>query len=173
MPKKLLFDVIHVSGHDEGYSGKELEVHSPTTRGWQSLRFCEYPQEIIFSLKGECKITKIQILSHQHNIASKVELFIGKSKTPGSSSLRDCTFTRLGYVQLASNEGANFQARELKSVGLNKDGVFVKMLVHKNHCNKLNIYNQVCIVAVNIIGYTLSEDFNSQNHINERSDDVV
>ena len=26
MPKKLLFEVIHVSGHDEGYSGKELEV---------------------------------------------------------------------------------------------------------------------------------------------------
>jgi len=26
MPKKLPFEVIHVSGHDEGYSGKELEV---------------------------------------------------------------------------------------------------------------------------------------------------
>lgn len=26
MAKKLPFEVIHVSGHDEGYSGKELEV---------------------------------------------------------------------------------------------------------------------------------------------------
>ena len=32
------------------------------------FRFCEYPQEIIFSLKEQCKITKIQFLSHQHNI---------------------------------------------------------------------------------------------------------
>lgn len=173
MPKKLLFDVVHVSGNDEGYSGKELEVHSPTTRGWQSLRFCEYPQEIIFSLKKECKITKIQVLSHQHNIASKIEVYIGRCKIPGVVSLRDCQFTRLGYVFLSTNENANYLARELKSIALNKDGVFVKMLVHKNHVNKLNIYNQVCIVGVNILGYSLSEDFNSQNHHNERSDDVV
>jgi len=169
MPKKLPFEVIHVSGHDEGYSGKELEVHSPTTRGWQSLRFCEYPQEIIFSLKEQCKITKIQVLSHQHNIGSKIEFFIGESK---EQSLRSCSFSRLGYVQLAPNAEANYQARELKSVTLNKDGIFVKILVHRNHINKLNVYNQVGLVAVNILGYQLSKEFEGQ-HPQEKTEDVV
>ena len=44
------------------------------------------------------------------------------------------------------------QARELKSVHVNVDAVILRVVVHKCHVNKLNIYNQVGIVALNIIG---------------------
>ena len=37
-----------------------------------------------------------------------------------------------------------FQARELKSIHLDAEGHFVKLVLHKNHVNKYNIYNQVC-----------------------------
>ena len=38
MAKKVPFKVVHASGADDGYSAKELEVHSPTTKGWRSSK---------------------------------------------------------------------------------------------------------------------------------------
>ena len=34
------------------------------------------------------------------------------------------------------------QARELKTIRLDAEGNFVKLVLHKNHVNKYNIYNQ-------------------------------
>ena len=34
------------------------------------------------------------------------------------------------------------QARELKSIHLDFEGNFIKLVLHKNHVNKYNIYNQ-------------------------------
>ncbi|EDO36321.1 predicted protein, partial [Nematostella vectensis] len=93
MPKKVDLRVVHCSGADEGHSAKELEVHSPTTSGWQSSR----------------------------------------------------------YVGLSDNESTQFKARELKSIHLDAEGQFIKLLVHKNYVNRYNLYNQVGLVAVNVI----------------------
>ena len=35
------------------------------------------------------------------------------------------------------------QARELKSIHLNAEGQILKLLIHQNHVNKFNLYNQV------------------------------
>jgi centrosomal protein CEP104 len=123
-------------------------VHSPHTRGWQSPRFCDYPQEIgLELLSGAAQISQIQLLSHQSKIASKVEIFIGT----GSDYLT-ASFKRLGYMSLDSNERSSFQARELKTVYLDISGNFVRLLVHQCHTNKFNLFNQVGIIAVNLIG---------------------
>lgn len=53
---------------------------------------------------------------------------------------------------LRSNEGTKFQARELKSVHVSVTASALKLHLHKCHLNKLNIYNQVGIVAINILG---------------------
>ena len=45
-----------------------------------------------------------------------------------------CTINLFCYV---------LQARELKSIHLDAEGHFVKLVLHKNHVNKYNIYNQV------------------------------
>lgn len=83
-------------------------------------------------------LTRIQILSHQSKIASKIELFIGDG--PSYDTAR---FERLGYLSLNNNQRSNYQARELKSVYLDTKGRFVRLLVHRCFINKYNLFNQV------------------------------
>jgi hypothetical protein len=49
-----------------------------------------------------------------------------------------------------------FQARELKSVYVNADAAFLKLVVHECHSNKYNDRNQVSVIAVNVLGTVLS-----------------
>ncbi|PNH12628.1 Centrosomal protein [Tetrabaena socialis] len=65
-PQKLRFTVQTCSGEDTDYPVRELLYHSPQTRGWQSPRFCKYPQEIVLRLENTCKVQQIQILSHEY-----------------------------------------------------------------------------------------------------------
>ena len=44
--EKLDFRLTHFSGEDAEYRAVELNKHTPSTKGWQTARFCEYPQEI-------------------------------------------------------------------------------------------------------------------------------
>jgi centrosomal protein CEP104 len=53
----------------------ELLDNSPQSRGWQSAKFCEYPQEIIVQFTNIVKLKQIQFLSHQAKIAQKIELY--------------------------------------------------------------------------------------------------
>jgi hypothetical protein len=50
---------------------------------------------------------------------------------------------RLGYLSFDSNERSGHQARELKSVHVSVDVSALRLVVHRCHVNKLNIYNQV------------------------------
>ena len=47
------------------------------------------------------------------------------------------------YVALSDNEKTGYKARELKSVHVDAVGTFVKFVIHKNHINRHNLYNQV------------------------------
>lgn len=148
---KLKFRVVHCSSEDDDYPASELNVHSPSTRGWQSRQFCDYPQEIGFQLDGgEAQMSQIQILSHQSKISSKIEIFVGQG-----TSYNNATFKRLGYLSLDSNERSSYQARELKTVYVDHVGEYVRLLVHRNFVNKYNHYSQVGIVAVNFLGTEL------------------
>ena len=129
------------------YPVKELNTHSPNTRGWQSPRFCDFPQEVGLQLSSQSRVTQVQLLSHQSKIATKIELFVGEGPSYGQASWR-----RLGYLSLDDNARSEYQARELKSVYIDASGGFLKLLVHKCYVNKHNIFNQVGIVAVNILG---------------------
>ena len=80
-------------------------------------------------------------------ISSKVELYVGRGNTYSSA-----TFKRLGYLSLDSNERSSYQARELKTVFIDHIGSYIKLIVNENHPNKLNIHNQVGIVAVSLMG---------------------
>ena len=50
--------------------------------------------------------------------------------------------SRLGHLSFDSNEATRFQARELKSVHVSVTASVIKIVLHKCHHNKLNIYNQ-------------------------------
>jgi centrosomal protein CEP104 len=128
----------------------ELNYHSPQTRGWQSARFCEYLQEIgIAFVDGIVSVSQIQLLSHQSKIATRIELFVGTGET-----YFDATFTRLGYLSLDSNERSQYKARELKSVYIKAKGSFMKLIIHKCYINPLNLFNQVGLIAINVLGST-------------------
>lgn len=80
-------------------------------------------------------------------IPTKIEVFVGFANgspagaaeaAAGSSSMR-----RLGYLSFDSNERSNHQARELKSVHVTVEAELVRLVIHRCHVNKLNIYNQV------------------------------
>ena len=104
-------------------------------------------------MDGETQISQLQLLSHQSKISSKLEIFIGQG-----TSYRTANFSRLGYLSLDNNERSSFQARELKTVFIdNIFGSFVKLIINENHVNKQNIFNQVGIIAISLMG---SEDSN-------------
>ncbi|RUS82487.1 hypothetical protein EGW08_009750, partial [Elysia chlorotica] len=159
MPHKLVFKVIHASGQDDIFRASELNHHSPLTKGWQCARFCLYPQDIVLQLEQRSRLRKIQILSHQFLVPTKIEFFVGDIPDGTPLTLNNARYARLGYVSLSDNEKTGFKARELKSVHVDAVGHFLKLNIHKNHVNKHNLYNQVGIIAINIIGDELRKPY--------------
>jgi centrosomal protein CEP104 len=153
-PKKIDFRVVNVSGEDEKYPSSELnsDKHGPLVQGWTSQRFCLYPIDLIIQFSKKVTVKKVQLLSHQSLIASKIEFYIGDCTDAESVDFQQAKYTRLGYVELSSNERTDYKARELKSVHLDAEGTFIKFVLHKNFVNRLNVYNQVGLVAINVIG---------------------
>ncbi|KAJ3095250.1 hypothetical protein HDU97_007124 [Phlyctochytrium planicorne] len=74
---------------------------------------------------------------------------------------------KIDYVSLSDNSDSNYRARELKSIHIDAEGDYVKLLIHKNYINTLNLYNQVRnavskpvgIVAINILGDIMDSDY--------------
>lgn len=127
-------------------------IHAPTVSGWRSPRFCQFPQEIVVQMVERCRVRKLQLLAHQYMIPSKVEFYISHCLPKCLGPFQAERFRRLGYVSLCDNEKTGCRARELKSVYVDTEGQFLKLVLHQNHANKYNIYNQVALVAMNIIG---------------------
>ncbi|XP_018083432.1 centrosomal protein of 104 kDa isoform X3 [Xenopus laevis] len=166
MPHKLGFVVVSSSGHEDGFSAKELMVHAPTVSGWRSPRFCQYPQEIIIQMVERCRIRKLQLLAHQYMISSKIEFYISESLPDYFVPYQSERYRRLGYVSLSDNEKTSYKARELKSVYVEAVGQYLKLIFHKNNSNRYNLYNQVALIAINIIGDPV--DFNEENNMPSR-----
>ncbi|XP_015738013.1 centrosomal protein of 104 kDa [Coturnix japonica] len=164
MPHKIGFIVVSSSGHEDGFSAKELMVHAPTVNGWRSPRLCQYPQEIVLQLVERCRIRKLQLLAHQYMISSKIEFFISESLPEYFAPYQSERFHRLGYVPLSDNEKTGFKARELKSVYMDAVGQYLKLIFHKNYVNKYNVYSQVALVAINIIGDPADYSNDSNKH---------
>uniref|UniRef100_A0A8D1LG17 Centrosomal protein of 104 kDa n=1 Tax=Sus scrofa TaxID=9823 RepID=A0A8D1LG17_PIG len=166
MPHKIGFVVVSSSGHEDGFSARELMIHAPTISGWRSPRFCQFPQEIVLQMVERCRIRKLQLLAHQYMIASKIEFYVSESLPEYFVPYQAERFRRLGYVSLCDNEKTGCKARELKSVYVDAVGQFLKLIFHQNHVNKYNVYNQVALVAINIIGDPA--DFGDESNIPSR-----
>uniref|UniRef100_A0A3Q3QHB0 Centrosomal protein of 104 kDa n=1 Tax=Monopterus albus TaxID=43700 RepID=A0A3Q3QHB0_MONAL len=163
MPRKIGFTVVSSSSHEDNFSAKELMVHAPTVSGWRSSRLCSYPQHITFQLVERSRVRKLQLLAHQYLIPAKVEFHIGDTLPETSNSGFPGQLRRLGYVALSDNEKTGFKARELKSVHVDAIGTYLRITFHRNHVNSYNHYNQVALVAINVLGDSL--DGNTFNTI--------
>ena len=143
---QLAFSVVHSTGSHSGFPARNLEVLD--TAGWQSERFCLFPQELVLEFpRPDTDVVQLQILSHQHMISSKVQIFIGQG--PDASRAH---FQNLGFIKFDDNQRSKYKARELKSVFLNARGQFLKLVLHQCFTNRRNVYSQVSIVAINAIG---------------------
>jgi centrosomal protein CEP104 len=72
MPRKIHFQVIYSSSADEQHPASELNHHGPLVNGWQSSRFCSYPQEFIIRFENYIRLKRVQLLSHQFLIGNFV-----------------------------------------------------------------------------------------------------
>ncbi|XP_065277461.1 centrosomal protein of 104 kDa [Emys orbicularis] len=168
MPHKIGFVVISSSGHEDGFSAKELMVHAPTVNGWRSPRLCQYPQEIVLQMVERCRVRKLQLLAHQYMISSKIEFYITENLPEYFAPYQSERFRRLGYVSLSDNEKTGYKARELKSVYVDAVGQYLKLTFHKNYINRYNLYSQVALVAINIIGEPADYSNDSNNPSREK-----
>ncbi|OXU17252.1 hypothetical protein TSAR_006091 [Trichomalopsis sarcophagae] len=159
MPRQIGFSVLSATSEDERHSSLELNIHGPTVRGWQSARRCTYPQEIILRLNKPAKLTRIQVLAHQYLIPEKLEIWTSSKEHPMCLS----DFTYLGYITLSDNVSTLYKSRELKSVALPEtDAHSIKLRLFKPHCNAHNVYDQVGLIAVNILGEACGQQASGQ-----------
>lgn len=154
---RLKYRVVKCSSEDPEFPVSELLTHSSQTKGWQTARFCDFPQEIGLQFETPVHLRQVQFLSHQSKIATKIDLYTALP-TGGEASYEAVSFKRLGYLSLDSNERSQFQARELKSVYVDVSAQFIKILFHKCHVNRYNIVNQVGLIALNCLGEVLGPD---------------
>lgn len=103
-------------------------------------------------------------------IPTKIEVFVGPAgpaaapdADPAAVAAAVSNLRRLGYLSFDSNERSNHQARELKSVHVSVEAQLVRLLIHRCHVNKLNIYNQVCagcswLASLTSAGISLQDD---------------
>ncbi|XP_071482021.1 centrosomal protein of 104 kDa-like [Diadema antillarum] len=173
MPRKIPFTVVYSSSTEDGYNSKELEIHNPLVKGWVGGRFCLFPQEIVLRMQEKTRIRKLQLLAHQFLIPTKIEFFIGSLPPDHISSLSGQRYKRLGFVTLSENSKTGFKARELKSVHVDAIGKYLRLVIYKNHVNKYNMYNQVGLVAVNIIGDEVDNENNVKKGPNSRVNNVI
>jgi len=152
MSAKLKFRIVHCASEDPEFPVTELLTHSPHTKGWQSVKFCDYPQEMTLQFTGIVKLRQIQFLSHQSKISKRVELFTYAPKHEQDIDESEIKYKRLGYLSLDSNEKSNFQARELKSVYVDAPALYLKLVFHECFVNNYNLFSQIGLIAVNCIG---------------------
>lgn len=153
MTTRLPFSVATASGEDGGFPAGALNDQSPRSQGWVTPKFCSYPQQVVLRLQQPCELTALQILSHQSLVARRLDLYIG-NPVPGQTDVAEnASYRSIGYLCLDSNERSNFGARELKKVTLSGcAGSYLRVVVHAPHRNAHNVFNQVGIVAVNLLG---------------------
>eukprot|EP00347_Sterkiella_histriomuscorum_P018511 403345233 len=90
-----------------------------------------------------------------HRIAIQfaiVQRLVGFQAIQGELPLNKIKFEKLGYLEFDSNEKTKFTAREMKSAYVDSMAMLVKFLIYGSHSNKLNLFNQVSIIAVNCLG---------------------
>jgi hypothetical protein len=109
-------------------------------------------------------LEKLQLLCHHFMIPTRAEVYVGVYTTTKESlddvddlmelsDGRKIAFGRMGFVTFDDGRAGQYRARELKSVhtgGAEAD--CLRLVFHESYRNHLNVFAQVSLVAVNILG---------------------
>ena len=161
-----------------------LENNNNTKGGWLSNRYCIYPQEILIKFPSIVNIRQINILINESKIPKMIEFincipvgeknkFIINNNNNSRLIPSEFMYENIGFIKLSSNTESNYKARELRKIYININAEYIKLKIHRNYINNLNMFCQVGIVYLEFLGTKkeikkniIIEDNNNNNNIN-------
>ncbi|KAL8020201.1 putative UVR domain, armadillo-like helical, TOG domain-containing protein [Plasmopara halstedii] len=150
---KLRFSVVACTSEDVNFRATELNANAVNSKGYMTAKNCPYPQELVLQLQdGLCRLTQVQLLSHQSCITTKIELFVSQTLLYEGDTTK---FSRLGFLTLKANTESKYMARELKTVHIDHEAALLKLRIHACHVNEHNLHNQVGIMTITLCGEPL------------------
>ncbi|CUE71634.1 Hypothetical protein, putative [Bodo saltans] len=147
------------------------------SRGWHSEANCSYPQVIGFRFAfGEVNIDRIQILSNDWKVSSRIEIHVASPESINLTSgpygdrvpvpFHAALFRNYGYFTFRNDQSPsssislseqpaqsrNTVCGELKVVKVEAPALYVKLVCHEPHPHPLNVYQQVGLISVVALG---------------------
>ena len=166
-----------------------LEKNNNTQGGWVSNRYCVYPQEILIKFPSMVNIRQINVLVNESKIPKMIEFincipigeknkFIINNNNNSRLIPSEFMYENIGFIKLSSNIESNYKARELRKIYININTEYIKLKIHRNYTNNLNMFCQVGIVSLDFFG-TKKEikkkiivDDNNNNNINTVNNNI-
>ena len=151
--------MITASSEEDGYEASKLQVFDKEGEGWQSSKDDKSDSHtLVLKVQHhdhdeEHTVNTLEILAHESKIAQKIELSLGCAGEDNAKTFEECSsIVQLGYITLDSNEGSEYQARELKSVPLERPADFIQLVLRGCYQNPHNTDNQVGLVGIRVLG---------------------
>ena len=159
----LEYKLIESSSEDSIHKLKDIKNGS----GWQSSRFCEYPQYIYIQFTKIVLIKKIEIIIHEKYIPSILKIYSYYPKEKNNiSNYKNAEYILIGLIKTNSNENNNYKIRENCIIYPNKKSLFIKLELDTNYINIYNLFNQIGIIKLNFYGEYLEYIGGKENNNN-------
>ena len=125
---------IQMLSHEYKVAPAPMMCHQPTPNR-------AYPWSLQNVVLSEAEMLSLCDGAVMVQIASKVELHVG------TQHVDTVSWKRLGSFSFDSNERSKLQSRELKSVTVSVQALFLRIVLARCHINSQNIYKQVRVSA--------------------------
>ncbi|KAK7196468.1 hypothetical protein NESM_000584300 [Novymonas esmeraldas] len=147
----------HVSSQDDAHPADALSTQDRHSCGWVSRKHASYPQEMGIRFDGIASVDTLRILSNESKISACIDVYVAEPTAREEQEgvcgpYRTAPFKRLGHVRFSNNAASDYQARELKTVGLHRRCSYIKLVLRNPHVNSYNMFQQVGIVALSVHG---------------------
>ena len=181
----LKYTIIYSSSNDKEYPVHNIMNgdYSPNNKGWMSLRYCSYPQEIIIQFYPFVTIKEIIIVIHESKIPSRIDIY---SYSPGynenistsNQQLHSLSFDYVGHI-IPHNHSSDH--REIKKIALKTNQynftiqkcLYIKLSLRENYINVTrNPRNQVSLISFEAFGYVSNYNIFRPN-VNYSNDDYM
>ena len=167
-----------------------LQKNNITQGGWVSNRYCIYPQEILIHFPTKVNIRQINIVSNESKIPKMIEFincipvgeknkFIINNNNNSKIIPSEFIYENIGSIKFSSNTESNYKSRELVKTYVNVNSEYIKLKIHRNYTNSLNMFCQVGIVSLEFLGTKkeikkklIIDNNNKNNNINNNESNV-
>ena len=167
-----------------------LQKNNITQGGWVSNRYCIYPQEILIHFPTKVNIRQINIVSNESKIPKMIEFincipvgeknkFIINNNNNSKIIPSEFIYENIGSIKFSSNTESNYKSRELVKTYVNVNSEYIKLKIHRNYTNSLNMFCQVGIVSLEFLGTKkeikkklIIDNNNKNNNVNNNESNI-